>query len=165
MILNWVEGFEINVRIENGAAVISANREGLLSLANHLKSLAEEPPGTLGLIIDKFHPSVMGFRSERWTTPPWYDILTHSDLAILDRLPIQPVVQMIDNVERNHKLGMLFECNVSNGRLLVCTSRLGEILDRPEVRWFTKCLLEYANSPEFQPSETISETAFDNIFN
>ena len=45
MILNWVEGFEINVRIENGAVVISANREGLLSLADHLKSLAEEPPG------------------------------------------------------------------------------------------------------------------------
>ena len=45
MILNWVEGFEINVRIENDAVVISANREGLLSLANHLKSLAEEPPG------------------------------------------------------------------------------------------------------------------------
>ena len=46
MELNWVDGFKINVRIENGAAVISANKEGLLSLANHLKSLAEEPPGT-----------------------------------------------------------------------------------------------------------------------
>ena len=46
MELNWVDGFEINVRIENGDAVISANREGLLSLANHLKSLAEEPPGS-----------------------------------------------------------------------------------------------------------------------
>ena len=46
MILNWIDGFEISVRIENGAAVISANREGLLSLANHLKSLAEEPLGT-----------------------------------------------------------------------------------------------------------------------
>jgi hypothetical protein len=45
MELNWVDGFEINVRIENGAAVISANREGLLSLANHLRGLAEEPPG------------------------------------------------------------------------------------------------------------------------
>ncbi len=43
---DWVEGFEISVRVENGAAVISANREGLLSLANHLKHLAEEPPGT-----------------------------------------------------------------------------------------------------------------------
>ncbi len=45
MELNWIEGFVINIRIENGAAVISANREGLLSLANHLKRLAEEPPG------------------------------------------------------------------------------------------------------------------------
>ena len=45
MDLKWVDGFEINVRIENDAVVISANREGLLSLANHLKSLAKEPPG------------------------------------------------------------------------------------------------------------------------
>ena len=45
MDMKWVDGFEINVRIENGAVVISANREGLLSLADHLKSLAEEPPG------------------------------------------------------------------------------------------------------------------------
>ena len=41
MELNWIDGFEINVRIDNDTAVISANREGLLSLANHLKSLAE----------------------------------------------------------------------------------------------------------------------------
>ena len=46
MDLNWVNGFEIKVRIENGAAVIMANREGLLSLADHLKSLAEEPAGS-----------------------------------------------------------------------------------------------------------------------
>ena len=46
MELNWTDGFEIKVRIENGAAVISANREGLLSLAEHLKSLAEEPSGS-----------------------------------------------------------------------------------------------------------------------
>ena len=46
MELNWVDGFKINVRIENGAAVISANKEGLLSLADHLKSLAEEPSAT-----------------------------------------------------------------------------------------------------------------------
>ena len=46
MELNWTDGFEIKVRIENGAAVISANREGLLSLADHLRSLAEEPPGS-----------------------------------------------------------------------------------------------------------------------
>ena len=46
MELNWISGFEINVHIENGAAIISANREGLLSLACQLKSLAEELPGS-----------------------------------------------------------------------------------------------------------------------
>ena len=46
MELNWADGFEIKVRAENSAAVISANREGLLSLADHLKSLAEEPAGS-----------------------------------------------------------------------------------------------------------------------
>jgi hypothetical protein len=45
MDLNWEEGFQIDVRIENGTAVIRANREGLLSLANHLKALAEAPAG------------------------------------------------------------------------------------------------------------------------
>lgn len=45
MDMKWVDGFEINVRVENDTVAISANREGLLSLANHLKSLAEEPPG------------------------------------------------------------------------------------------------------------------------
>jgi hypothetical protein len=46
MDLNWEEGFQIDVRIGNGTAVIRANREGLMSLANHLKALAEAPAGS-----------------------------------------------------------------------------------------------------------------------
>ncbi len=42
----WVNGFEIHVSIVNGSAVISANKEGLLSLAGQLTALAEEPPGS-----------------------------------------------------------------------------------------------------------------------
>ncbi|MCR5717420.1 MAG: beta-glucuronidase [Oscillospiraceae bacterium] len=119
------------------------------------KNGQEPPPGTLGLLNDKLHPALKDFRCERCTTPPWYDIVTHSELAVLDDLPIQPISQMIDNFTRNHRLGLLFECNVRSGRLLVCTSRLHEILDRPEVRWFTKCLLDYAGSPDFQPEATL----------
>jgi hypothetical protein len=46
MDLIWEEGFTIDVRVTDGATVIRANREGLLSLANHLKMLAEEPAGS-----------------------------------------------------------------------------------------------------------------------
>ena len=41
----WVDGSVINVSIENDTAVISANREGMLSLAKQLKALADGSPG------------------------------------------------------------------------------------------------------------------------
>ena len=46
MRMEWMDGFEIRVNIENGEAVISANKEGLLSLAKQLAALAEEDPGS-----------------------------------------------------------------------------------------------------------------------
>ena len=46
MEIKWIDGFCIRVNIVNGAAVISANKEGLLSLAEQLTALAEEPPGS-----------------------------------------------------------------------------------------------------------------------
>ena len=36
MDMKWVEGFEIRVTVDGGEALISANREGLLSLAKQL---------------------------------------------------------------------------------------------------------------------------------
>lgn len=45
MKIEWVDGFEIKVKIENGAAVLSANREGMLSLAKQLMALADGAPG------------------------------------------------------------------------------------------------------------------------
>ena len=41
----WEDGYEIRIQLEDQAAVISANREGLISLADHLLALAEEKPG------------------------------------------------------------------------------------------------------------------------
>jgi hypothetical protein len=41
----WVDGFEIKAVIENDQIVISANKEGLLSLAKHLTVLADGVPG------------------------------------------------------------------------------------------------------------------------
>ena len=46
MKIEWVDGSEIHVSVEHGDVVISANREGLLSLAMQLKMLAEETPGS-----------------------------------------------------------------------------------------------------------------------
>lgn len=42
----WVDGFEIRVASNGDAVVISANREGLLSLAKQLSALAEAEPSS-----------------------------------------------------------------------------------------------------------------------
>ena len=45
MKINWVHGSEIRVNHDQDEIVISANREGLLSLAGQLTALAEGVPG------------------------------------------------------------------------------------------------------------------------
>lgn len=45
MKIEWENGFEIETAVENGGIIISANREGLLSLAKQLTALAEAEPG------------------------------------------------------------------------------------------------------------------------
>ena len=45
MMVEWVNGFKIKVVTEKGEIMISANREGLLSLAKQLTALAEGVPG------------------------------------------------------------------------------------------------------------------------
>ena len=45
MMIEWIDGFEIKAGIENNEIILSANREGLLSLAKHLMVLADGEPG------------------------------------------------------------------------------------------------------------------------
>ncbi len=46
--LRWIDNYEIFAKYDHGEIIISANKEGLLSLANHLVNLAQSsvPAGT-----------------------------------------------------------------------------------------------------------------------
>lgn len=46
MNIPWEDGAMLRVQLQNGAAVVSANRAGLLSLAAQLAALAREPAGS-----------------------------------------------------------------------------------------------------------------------
>ena len=46
MRIEWIDGFKIQVSVENGEAVLSGNKEGLFSLGFQLIALAEEAPGS-----------------------------------------------------------------------------------------------------------------------
>lgn len=107
------------------------------------------PVGTMGMVIDNTHPAVSAFATDCFTTQQWFDIVENADCAILDDTDIKPIIQMIDNADRNHKLGILFETTKLGGKLLVCTSRLLDIPSRVEVSAFAKNILDYIMSDNF----------------
>ncbi len=121
------------------------------------------PVGTLGLLIDNNHPALADFPSESYSTAQWYDIVNRSRTAILDGTGIDPIVRTIDNCERNHSLGTVFEVKAGGGKLLVCTAKLdGE--DSLPCAALLKSLEEYAASEAFKPEQTAEIEALDKIF-
>ena len=46
MNITWEDGFTIKIRVDHGAVIISANKEGLLSLAKQFAALADNLPGS-----------------------------------------------------------------------------------------------------------------------
>ena len=53
MELNWEDGFSIAVDIQDNAVVVRANRQGLLSLAGHLVTLAQDSTAGAHLHLDQ----------------------------------------------------------------------------------------------------------------
>ncbi|MGM9759987.1 MAG: glycoside hydrolase family 2 TIM barrel-domain containing protein [Parabacteroides sp.] len=123
-------------------------------------------PGTMGLLIDPTHPALADFPTEFHTNWQWFPIVKQSYPLILDALPgeYRPIVQVIDNIERNHKLGLLFEFQVEEGRLLICMSDLLAVQDKPEARQFYYSLLHYLDSSAFHPHTKLSLSDLHQLF-
>lgn len=55
MKFEWIDGFVIAVNITNDQVVVKANSEGLLSLANYLKTLANSKVEGAHIHLDEFN--------------------------------------------------------------------------------------------------------------
>ena len=115
-------------------------------------------PGTLGILTDPKHPIFSNFPTEMHTNWQWFPVIKNSHPMILDNTvkDYRPIVQVIDNIERNHKLGLVFEFAIGKGKLLVCMSDLEKASEYPEGRAFYNSVLEYMNSKDFAPKTHIT---------
>ena len=123
---------------------------------NNKKSVS---PGTLGILTNPKHPIFsQDFPTEMHTNWQWFPVIKESHPLVLDNFAkdYKPIVQVIDNIERNHKLGLVMEWKVGAGKLLVCMSDLEKASEYPEGRAFYESVLSYVRSPEFNPQTEIT---------
>ncbi|MDE6796321.1 MAG: beta-glycosidase, partial [Muribaculaceae bacterium] len=115
-------------------------------------------PGTLGLLIDDTHPAFEYFPTDNHTDWQWFDIVSNSRPLIIDRLPatVDPIIEPIDNVDRNYRLALMLECNVGKGKLLIVMVDLDKAASTPEGRWFRYSLEKYVASKHFKPSLSLT---------
>ncbi|HEX6731879.1 MAG TPA: discoidin domain-containing protein, partial [Pyrinomonadaceae bacterium] len=99
----------------------------------------------------------------------WAQIIGGVRAINMDQLPseLEPVVWAIDDWNRNHKLGVLFEGGVGNGRLLVSAFDVTKPNSaNPVLRQLRDSLLYYMSTDCFQPNigvttEEIRSLLFD----
>lgn len=123
--------------------------------------------GTMGLLVNNNHEALKGFPTEFHNNWQWWNIMKNSRPLILDSLAAdyKPVVQVIDNIDRNHKLGILFEFKVGNGKLLVSTTNLKNIMNEPEIIHYYHSILRYMQTDKFEPDFEIGKTELMNLIN
>lgn len=126
----------------------------------------EVSPGTLSILTDPLHPLLKYFPTEDHSDWQWWGITRNSRPMILNatRSEYRPLVQVVDNIERNHKLGLVFEFAVGKGKILVCMTNLRAIADMPEGKHFRTSLLRYVKSDAFRPVEQLTWEELNALF-
>lgn len=126
----------------------------------------EISPGTLTIFTNPLHPLFKEFPTESHSNWQWWIIVRNSLPLILDDIPgnYKPIVQVVDNIDRSHRLGIVFEFSVGKGRLLVCMANPEAIVQTVEGKQFYNSLIKYAESPIFQPLTHLSGKELVQLF-
>jgi hypothetical protein len=97
----------------------------------------------------------------------WAQIINNVRAVNLDHLPekLEPTVWAIDDWNRNYKLGVIFECMVGDGRLLVSAFDVINPVDsNPVARQLRSSLVNYMRTDCFQPSISVSREEMRSLF-
>jgi hypothetical protein len=147
--------------------VISHVPPGLSSIFWNTNWTDDQPPHTLGILCNPNDPALKYFPTQYHTNWQWWDLIAHSRPMILDNMPpqLKPTVQMIDDWNKNHKIGLVFQAKVGKGKLLMTSIDLEHNLkNRPVARQMLYSLEKYVKSAQFDPTVKVKANAIQQLF-
>lgn len=119
----------------------------------------KQPPTTLGILCNPNHPALADFPTQYHSNWQWWDAMTHSSPIKLNALTkdLTPIVRVIDDWVTARSLGLIFECRVGKGKLLVSAIDLLTDQDtRPEARQLLYSLERYMSGTQFKPTHPMA---------
>ena len=123
---------------------------------------------TVGILCDPAHPAFASFPTDSHSNWQWWELLeSKSKPIVLNDLgaDFEPIIRSIDDWFVCRNLGLLFEANVSSGKLMVCGMDIVDELEkRPVARQLRSSLLRYMNSEAFSPRQTLKAEAIEGLF-
>lgn len=124
------------------------------------------PAGTMGILCNPQSPALAKFPTEFHSNWQWWRLVKNTPVVVLDATSktYRPIIQVVDNFDRNNKLGLLFECKVGKGSLLVSSIPLPSLTDYLEANCLYQSLIDYMQSNAFTPTEIWDEQTLGNIF-
>ncbi|MBQ6876080.1 MAG: hypothetical protein IJN46_07590, partial [Lachnospiraceae bacterium] len=117
-------------------------------------SIAGRTNGHLATVI-KEHVLMEDFPHDGYLGWQFREMLNGGNAVILDlpRVPFAPIVEIATSYKNAKKEALLFEYQVGEGKLCVCSLNLRD--DDPSARWLKERIVSYVMSEQFNPSEKI----------
>lgn len=118
-----------------------------------------QPPHSLGILANPRHPALINFPTDYYSNWQWWDAMSHSDAILLDSVAkgLQPIVRVIDDWVTARSLGLVFECHVGKGKLLVSgIDLLSNQENRPEAKQLLYSLKNYMADSHFNPATQVN---------
>ncbi len=125
------------------------------------------PPHTTGVYINNEHPIFRNFPTDDHSDLQWWELLNKAQVMQFTDFPadFQPLVQSIDTWFVSRKIGMLFECNIGKGRLVMTTMDITNNLDsRIVARQMRESIINYMQSENFRPQWSLDVQLIKDLF-
>lgn len=147
------------VLLADPASVASDVQVGFTPIFWNTAYTSNQPPHTLGLLIDATHRLFDSFPTRTHSDWRWWEVIHGCRAMELDKMPVTltPLVQVIPDWFNPQRLALVFEAKVGPGCLLACSADLEERLaERHAARAFRNALIDYAGSDAFDPAVQVT---------
>lgn len=117
-----------------------------------------QPPVTMGILCDPENPALSSFPTQEFSNYQWWDAMSHSSAINLNKVGkgLQPIVRVIDDWVTARSLGLIFECKVGKGKLVVSgVDLISSNENRPEARQLLFSLKKYMGQGNFDPAQSL----------